>query len=195
MEGFAHCAAPLHRLVGVLQQGRKKPQSQALQDHWDPTCETAFHKLKQKLVRAPVLGYADFSKPFILEIDASHAGLEAVLSQDQGGGEKTYASRGLHAAERNMSNYSSMKLELLALKWSISEKFREYLLGNKFTVYTDNNPLKLFTESKIRGSRTTVGFPVSSLILRLNTALGLPTRTQMRSPTYLSLSHFPHGSF
>ena len=29
-----------------------------------------------------------------------------------------------------MKNYSSMKLELLALKWAIAEKFGEYLLGS-----------------------------------------------------------------
>ena len=40
-----------------------------------------------------------------------------------------------------MQNYSSMKLEFLGLKWAITEKFREYLLGNKVIVYTDNNPL------------------------------------------------------
>ena len=42
-----------------------------------------------------------------------------------------------------------MKLELLALKWSVSEKFREYLLGNKFTVYTDNNPLSYLQTAKL----------------------------------------------
>ena len=40
-----------------------------------------------------------------------------------------------------MKNYSSMKLELLALKWAVTEKFREYLLESEFVVYTDNNPL------------------------------------------------------
>ena len=29
----------------------------------------------------------------------------------------------------------------MALKWAVTEKFRDYLLGMKFTVYTDNNPL------------------------------------------------------
>ena len=43
--------------------------------------------------------------------------------------------------EKSMCNYSSAKLELLALKWSVCEKFRDYLIGSKFTVLTDNNPL------------------------------------------------------
>ena len=33
-----------------------------------------------------------------------------------------------------MLNYSSVKLELLALKWAVTEKIRDYLLGLKFTV-------------------------------------------------------------
>ena len=48
-----------------------------------------------------------------------------------------------------MCNYSSAKLELLALKWAVTEKFRDYLLGSKFTVYTDNNPLAYVKESKL----------------------------------------------
>ena len=65
------------------------------------------------------------------------------MSQDQDGKRRpiAFASRGLRKSERNMNNYSSMKLEFLALKWAISEKFREYLLGHQFTVYSDNNPL------------------------------------------------------
>lgn len=44
---------------------------------------------------------------------------------------------------------SSLKLELLALKWSVTEKFRDYLLGNKFVVLTDNNPLKYLSTAKL----------------------------------------------
>ena len=43
--------------------------------------------------------------------------------------------------ERSMRNYSSAKLKLLALKWSVCDKFKDYLIGSKFTVLTDNNPL------------------------------------------------------
>ena len=41
-----------------------------------------------------------------------------------------------------MHNYSSTKLELLVLKWAVTEKkFHDYLLGSQFQVYMDNNPL------------------------------------------------------
>ena len=48
-----------------------------------------------------------------------------------------------------MHNYSSAKLELLALKWALTKKFMDYLLGSKFTVYTDNNPLAYVQTSKL----------------------------------------------
>ena len=48
-----------------------------------------------------------------------------------------------------MRDYSSAKIELLALKWSVCEKFKDYLLGSKFTVYTDNSPLVYVKTSKL----------------------------------------------
>ena len=60
-----------------------------------------------------------------------------------------YASRSLRPSERFMRDYSSVKIELLALKWSVCEKFKDYLLGSKFTVFTDNNPLVYVKTSKL----------------------------------------------
>ena len=83
-----------------------------------------------------------------MEIDASYQGL--MLSQDLEDGRRVIcnASRTLKATEKNMENYSSMKLEFLALKWAVVEKFRDYLLGSKFIVFTDNNPLSYLQTSK-----------------------------------------------
>ena len=52
-----------------------------------------------------------------------------------------------------MHNYSSAKLELLVLKWAVTEKFRDYLLGSQFQVYMDNNPLAYIMESKLGASQ------------------------------------------
>ena len=98
-----------------------------------------------------MLGYADYTKPFIVETDASHDGLGAVLSQEQDGKRRViaYASRRLRPPEKNMQNYSSRKLELLALKWAVTEKFRSYLLGSEFVIYTDNNPVSHLQTAKL----------------------------------------------
>lgn len=152
VEGFAKLASPLHRLVAELGGSRSRQGSgRSLAEAWSEECEVSFEQLKSKLVSAPVLAYADFQLPFILEVDASYSGLGAVLSQEQGGKVRpvAYASRALKPTERNMSNYSSMKLEFVALKWAITEKFREYLLGTKCVVYTDNNPLSHLSTAKL----------------------------------------------
>lgn len=152
VSGFAKLAGPLHQLVAELAGTKpRKGSGQALGAAWTPQCEESFEALKSRLVSAPVLAYADFSRPFILEIDASYSGLGAVLSQETDSGIRpvAYASRGLRPTERNMSNYSSMKLEFLGLKWAMTEKFREYLLGHKCIVFTDNNPLSYLQSSKL----------------------------------------------
>ena len=48
-----------------------------------------------------------------------------------------------------MQDYSSAKIELMALKWSVCDKFKDYLLGSKFTVFMDNNPLCYIKSSKL----------------------------------------------
>ena len=49
-----------------------------------------------------------------------------------------YASRALGKVDHN---YPTHKLQFLALKWAITDKFKDYLFGAKFVIYTDNNPL------------------------------------------------------
>lgn len=94
------------------------------QGSWTSKCQQAIEYLKKELTCAPVLGYADFSLTFMLETDASNLCLGAVLYHLQDGRKKviSYASRRQGGAERNDRNYSSMKLELLALKWAVVEK-------------------------------------------------------------------------
>ena len=69
------------------------------------------------------------------------SGLGTVLYQthkDGTGVVIAYASRSLIKAK---SHYPMHRLEFLALKWAVVEKFHEYLYGSTFSAYTDNNPL------------------------------------------------------
>ena len=87
------------------------------------------------------MAYANYQKPFRVYTDTSEKGLGAVLSQVQENGKEAtiaYASRTLNKSERK---YDPHKLEFLALKWAITDRFHEYLYGGSFDVYTDNNPL------------------------------------------------------
>lgn len=109
-------------------------------DRWTPLCEEAFRSVIEKLTTAPVLGFANPKLTYFLHTDASTKGLGAALYQEQEGRMRViaYASRGLSRSE---SNYPAHKLEFLALKWAVTEKFRDYLYGSQFTVITDSNPL------------------------------------------------------
>ena len=81
--------------------------------------QEAFDALKEALCAAPVLGYTDFTREFILETDASLKGLGTILSQQDKDGSIhviAYASRSLHPSERLKHNYSSAKTGTISTK-------------------------------------------------------------------------------
>ena len=55
-----------------------------------------------------------------------------------------FASRILNKAEKNYTNH---KLECLALKWSVTDRFHDYLYASTFEVFTDNNTLSYVLSS------------------------------------------------
>jgi hypothetical protein len=93
---------------------------------WTETHQTVLEKLIDHLTTPPVMAYPDYQKPYIVHTDASKDGPVAVLYQEQ---EETmrviaYASRSLTNAEKNYHLHAG-KLEFLALKWAISDHFRD----------------------------------------------------------------------
>ena len=136
IKNYARIAKPLNNLL----EGEASKCKTQLVD-LPPEAKEAFDILKMKCMTAPVLAFADFEKPFLLETDASSLGLRAVLSQKQDDGKfhpVAYASWELKGGK---GKYHSSKLEFLALKWAITDQFKEYLRYKPFTVHTDNNPL------------------------------------------------------
>jgi hypothetical protein len=141
IKNFSQISRPLTDLMpiptGKKNKGKKKERREW---YWGENQMNAFDTLKRLLTSSPILGYADSTLPYELHTDASGFGLGAVLYQEQQGEKRVicYASRGLTKAEKN---YPSHKLEFLALKWAVTDKFKDYLYGQQFTVLTDNNPL------------------------------------------------------
>ena len=121
-------------------QRERKSKTKPSPWHWGDQEERAKSIIIEKLTSPPILAYADFTLPFTVHTDASGDGLGAVLYQHQNGVDRViaYASRGLRGSEKL---YPTHKREFLALKWAITDKFHDYLCGNRFEVKTDNNPL------------------------------------------------------
>ena len=142
---FTQVAHPLHKLTSGENVGKKKAAIK-----WDSRCQQAFDDLKTLCTTAPILMYANISKPFKLHTDACGTGLRDVLYQTWEDGTEAviaYASRSLNKAE---SHYPVHKLEFLTLKWAVVKKFHKYLYGLTFDVYTDNNPLTyILTTTKL----------------------------------------------
>ena len=106
---------------------------------WRPACAAAFTKLRDAMVRAPILAFPTESGDYVLDTDASNFGLGGVLSQIQNNVECViaYCSRALRPSQRK---YCTTKREMLAVV-SICIQFRSYLHGAKFTLRTDHKSL------------------------------------------------------
>ena len=151
IKNFAKIAKPLYDAIGTTSEGEKrgkinKHQGKKYEVEWTSDMNSAFELIKKLICTAPILAYPDFSKEFLVKIDASFTGLGAVLYQEQEGIMRViaFASRGLRKPE---SGYDAYRLEFLGLKWAVTNKFKEYLYGAHFRVYTDSNPLTHVTSS------------------------------------------------
>ena len=140
IKNFSRITKPIREVITGLENQSKRTAKKTYIE-WTDAADSTFEHLKVMCVSTPILAYPDYQLPFTLHTDSSTDGLGAVLYQKQDGKLRViaYASRSVSKAE---SNYPAHKLEFLALKWAVCEKFHEYLYGSKsFEVFTDNNPL------------------------------------------------------
>ena len=104
--GFSSTAAPLTDLT------RKTGSNKIV---WTSDCDRAFQSLKENLCASPILHNPDFTREFILQMDASDCGIGAVLSQLDDTGTDcpvAYYSRKLLPREEN---YAAVEKECLAI--------------------------------------------------------------------------------
>jgi hypothetical protein len=133
IRGFGQVGAPI---TSLLKGGPVRLQ-------WSAEADRAFSHLRALFTSAPVLAYPDPSLAFIMEVDASGAGIGAVLSQCSGTPPKlrpcAFFSKKRSPAERN---YDVGDRKLLAVK--ALKAWRHWLEGAKhpFLIWTDHRNLE-----------------------------------------------------
>ena len=206
IENFSKIAKPLYELL-IGDKNRERnvnkstkgvnnqvPSRSSIQ--WNDEHANALELLIERITSPPILAYPQYTDPFIVHTDASQDGLGAVLYQRQAGQLRVigYASRTLSPAEKNYHLHSG-KLEFLALKWAVTEQFRDYLYYcPKFTVFTDNNPLTyVLTTTKLNatglrwvGELSDFNFDIKYLPRRRNTDADSLSRLPGHFEQYMS---------
>ena len=110
---------------------------QGVKFEWRKEHQTAFDRIKNALLTAPVLKYADFKEPFILLTDASKTAISYTLLQKDKEGNIHPVNYGGRALLRAVVNYGISDLELLALVQGVKTN-HVFLANSKFTCYTDH---------------------------------------------------------
>jgi hypothetical protein len=141
IKGYAQITAPMEKLL------RKDNKFQ-----WNEDCQRGLDTLKEKMVTAPILVFPDWENTFHVHVDASTIALGAILAQP-GAGELdhpiAFASRKLSESEQN---YNTTEREGLAMVY-VLQKFRHYLLGKHFKMFTDHSTLKYLVNKPVLGGR------------------------------------------
>lgn len=107
---------------------------------WTYRQQESFDRVREAIIKSPVLALFDYGKNHRVTADASSHSLGAALMQENQFGEwqpVVYASRKMTDTERR---YGQIEKEALAITWAC-EKFDFYLVGRMFEIETDHKPL------------------------------------------------------
>jgi hypothetical protein len=107
---------------------------------WGADEQTAFERLKKALITAPVLRSPDPDLPYVVTTDASDFAVGAVLSQDDGAGDRPVAFTSSTLSETRR-RYAAYDKEMFAILEAL-RVWRPYLAGKPFTIVTDHAPLQ-----------------------------------------------------
>ena len=138
IRAYAVLAAPLEDMMKSSCQGNINLQKK-FQLQWTTESEKCFEELKLALISSPILGYPTEKGTYVLDCDASHDCIGAVLSQRQREGEVviSYCSKKMSKSEKG---YCITRKELLSVYYFVKQ-LRHYLLGRPFVIRTDHKAL------------------------------------------------------
>ena len=118
------------------------------------------------MVTSPILVFPNWEKTFHVHVDASSIALGEILAQPGAGDLDhpiAFASKKLSKSKKN---YNTTEREGLAMVYAL-HKFRNYLLGKHFKMFTDHHALKYLVNKIILGGGSLDGYYYSkNLILK-----------------------------
>jgi hypothetical protein len=141
IKGYAQITVPMENLL------RKDTKFQ-----WNDEFQHGLDTLKEKMVIASILVFPYWEKTFHVHVDASAIALGSILAQP---GVRdldhliAFVSRKLSESEQN---YNTTEREGLAMVYAL-QKFRHYLLGKHFNMFTDHSALKYLVNKPVLGGR------------------------------------------
>ena len=118
---------------------------------WTEKHQEAFETLKKALMQAPILHLPSFSQPFQLFTDASDSSIGALLTQEVDGVYKPiyYLS---HHLSNTQQKWPIIEKECYSIVFAI-EKFRHFLEGKNFKIFSDHNPLKYIQSAENKNAK------------------------------------------
>ena len=170
VQGFSEIASPLHRLA-----------DKNVPFIWTPECQLVFEELRLALTTTPLLAMPTDGDTYILDTDASHHAIGAVLSQVQAGEKRVIAYASRTYSKANL-NYCTTRKELLAVVHFVKQ-FKQYLLQREFFIRTDHDALTWLQRTPhIIGQQARWQNACKNSTLRSSTGLGHDTvmRTHYR---------------
>ncbi|HBK82413.1 MAG TPA: hypothetical protein DDZ41_02265, partial [Flavobacterium sp.] len=141
LPNLAEQLTPLYNHTNaMIREGKKCEFS------WPPDCETALKRIKKGIVECTLLAHPRENASYCIRTDASQTACGGVLEQKCTSNWEPLAffSKKFSDAERK---YSTFDRELLAIFIGI-KKFKYFLEGREFTVFTDHKPLTTAINSK-----------------------------------------------
>ncbi len=138
-----HCAEMMEPLTSLI---RKHAQLE-----WNKKREQRFQALKAALLSPIVLALPQINEQFQLYTDASDYAIGAVLTQTFEGHERPvyYLS---HQLSKTQRAWPIIGKECYAIVFAL-EKFRVYLEGKRFPIYSDHNPLKYINSADNKNTK------------------------------------------
>lgn len=141
IKGYAHITVPKGKLL------KKDVTFQ-----WNEECQKSLDIFEEKMVVAPILVFPYLNKEFHVHVDSFCIALGVVLAQPSAGEIDhpiDFETRKLSKVE---NNYTTTEREGLAMVYDF-QKFRHYLLGSRFKMFTNHSRLNYLVNKPVLGGK------------------------------------------